>query len=98
MPYALAAIPAWFVLERRNWTEAAAVSTPSPSFPWERYPWAQAILSFTRGLGAATSGDVAAAQRELVGEGARASMFSGRSRPSTCAAPRSFAHELPLGR
>ncbi|HEX2134655.1 MAG TPA: hypothetical protein VHG30_01945 [Microvirga sp.] len=63
--YALAAIPARFALERRNWTEAAAVSAPPPSFPWDRFPWAEAILSFTRGLGAAKSGDVSAAQREL---------------------------------
>jgi tetratricopeptide (TPR) repeat protein len=34
------------------------------SFPWERFPWAEAILSFTRGLGAAKSGDLAAARRE----------------------------------
>ncbi len=63
--YALAAIPARLALERRDWRQAAAVSAPPVSFPWERFPWAEAMLSFTQGLGAAKTGDTARARKEV---------------------------------
>ena len=63
--YALAAIPARFALERRNWSEAASLTIPPVTFPWIRYPWGEAITSFARALGAARSGDTAGAQKEV---------------------------------
>ncbi|MBV9248490.1 MAG: hypothetical protein JO227_04495, partial [Acetobacteraceae bacterium] len=37
----------------------------SMALAWERFPWAQAITSFTRALGAAHTGDIAMAKAEL---------------------------------
>lgn len=63
--YALAAMPARYVLERGAWDEAAALTLNPPAFAWERFPQAEAVLVFARGLGAARSGDVAAANQEM---------------------------------
>jgi tetratricopeptide (TPR) repeat protein len=65
MAYAIAAIPARYAVERRNWAEAAALTPPPTPFPWERFPWAEAMISFTRALGAAHTGDIAEAQTEI---------------------------------
>jgi len=65
MAYAIAAIPARYAVERRNWSEAAAVTPPPMPFPWDRFPWAEAMISFTRALGAAHTGDIAGAQTEI---------------------------------
>jgi tetratricopeptide (TPR) repeat protein len=65
MAYALAAIPARYAVERRNWSEAAALTPPSMPFPWERFPWAEAMISYTRALGAAHTGDVDGAETEI---------------------------------
>jgi tetratricopeptide (TPR) repeat protein len=65
MAYAIAAIPARYAVERRNWPEAAALTRPPMPFPWERFPWAEAMVSFTRALGAAHTGDVAGAETEI---------------------------------
>jgi hypothetical protein len=63
--YALAAIPARYALERRNWSEAAALAPVAAEFPWERFPWAAAMTSFARALGTARGGDLDTAQSEL---------------------------------
>jgi tetratricopeptide (TPR) repeat protein len=65
--YALAAIPARLTLERDRWAEAAAIK-PHPSdavFKWTNFPNAAAVTALARGLGAARSGNVAAAREEL---------------------------------
>src|SRR5215468_2352871 len=59
-PYALAAMPARYVLERGAWSEAAKLE-PTPS----NYPYTEAMTYFARALGAARSGDSAAAQQDL---------------------------------
>ena len=64
--YALAAVPARYALERGRWEEAAALEVAPTSFPWAKFPYAEAITYFARGVGAARSGDVARA-REAVG-------------------------------
>jgi tetratricopeptide (TPR) repeat protein len=63
--YAFAAIPARFALERGDWQEAAELELSPPALAWEKFPQAEAILVFARGLGAARRGDVAAARRDL---------------------------------
>ncbi|MEZ4865648.1 MAG: hypothetical protein R3C14_30330 [Caldilineaceae bacterium] len=63
--YALAAMPARYVLERGAWDEAASLTLNPPDRAWERFPQAEAALVFARGLGAARRGDVAAANQEL---------------------------------
>jgi tetratricopeptide (TPR) repeat protein len=56
--YALAAMPARFALERRDWAGAAALEARQPeSFPWsDDYAAFEAIAWFGRGLGAAIDG------------------------------------------
>jgi hypothetical protein len=63
--YALAAIPARYVLERRDWAAAAALKPPAVEFPWDKFPWAAAMTSFTRALGAARTGDLPGARTEI---------------------------------
>jgi len=63
--YALVAVPARYALERRSWTDAASLTMPATAFPWARYPWAEAIIAYTHSLGAARTGDVAAAEKDV---------------------------------
>jgi hypothetical protein len=63
--YAVAAIPVRFVLERRDWQAAASLSAPEIGFPLERFPWAEAMISFGRALGDARTGNIAGAQTEI---------------------------------
>jgi tetratricopeptide (TPR) repeat protein len=58
--YATAAIPARFALERGAWAEAAALAPSSTPFPN-----ADAVTHFARALGAARSGQPAAAARDI---------------------------------
>jgi hypothetical protein len=63
--YALAAIPARWSLERRDWKAASEVSAPAASLPWDRFSYAVAIVHFARAVGAARSGQPARAQESL---------------------------------
>jgi hypothetical protein len=58
--YALAAIPARYALERRDWTRAARL-VPKPS----AFPWTEALVYFTRALGAAHTGNLSSAQASI---------------------------------
>lgn len=64
--YAYAAMPARIALERGEWKEAASLTlAPEASaYPWAKYPQAEAVNAFARGIGAARSGDGAAAKAE----------------------------------
>ncbi len=66
--YALAAIPARYALERRQWDEAAKLTLPqgtSGSFPWQSFRWAEAHIHFARAIGAARIGDTVSARQEI---------------------------------
>jgi len=66
--YALAAIPARFALERRDWQAAARLEPPSAELPWGSFPYAQAITYFAQAIGASRAGEsgrARAALREL---------------------------------
>jgi len=63
--YALAAVPARYALERRAWKETAALTVQPPSYPWAKYPYAEAIVHFARAVGAARGGDLDVARREV---------------------------------
>ena len=63
--YAFAAIPARFALERGDWQQAAALQLMPSDLAWAKFPQSEAILVFARGLGAARSGNVAAARKEV---------------------------------
>ena len=58
--FALAAIPARYALERRDWARAAAL-VPAPS----AYPFTEAMVHFARALGASHTGDFATARMSI---------------------------------
>jgi tetratricopeptide (TPR) repeat protein len=61
----LASTQARYALERHAWTEAAQIEPRQPaSLDWDRYPWAEAVTRFARGLGAAHLNQVENAKRE----------------------------------
>lgn len=60
--YALAAIPARYALERRQWVEAAALTPVPASIPWDKFPFAEALVHVARALGGARGGDLATAK------------------------------------
>src|SRR2546425_2524284 len=60
VPYALAAIPARYAMERSAWKEAAELQLHA-----SRFPFTEAITHFARAIGAARSGDAAAAERDV---------------------------------
>lgn len=55
--YAIAAVPARFALERRQWSEAAALTVP-PVIDWTKVPYAEANIHLARGIGGARSGNL----------------------------------------
>lgn len=63
--YAFAAIPARYAIERRRWSDAASLTVHPSTFPWARFPWAEAVTHFVRALGAARSGDTAGARKDI---------------------------------
>jgi hypothetical protein len=64
--YAYAAMPARLALERDDWKAAAdlALVPAADAYPWKKYPHAEAVNAFTRGIGAARAGDAAAAKEQ----------------------------------
>jgi hypothetical protein len=64
--YAYAAMPARLALEKDDWATAASIPlTPArDQYAWEKYPQAEAVNAFARGVGAARSGDAAAGRQE----------------------------------
>jgi tetratricopeptide (TPR) repeat protein len=59
-PYALAAMPARYALERGDWKQAAALE-PKPG----QFHFTVALTHFARALGAARSGDATAAEKDV---------------------------------
>jgi len=62
--YAFAAIPSRYALERCDWKQAAGLELSPAGLSWNKFPQAEAILVFARGLGAARSGNTAAARKD----------------------------------
>jgi len=61
--YGIAAAPARYALERRQWNEAATLPLRAhDTFPWDTFPEHEAITYWARGLGAARSGDLTSAR------------------------------------
>lgn len=61
--YPVIAMPARYAFERRRWAEAAQMAAPD----WlklDRFPWAEAMVAFTRGIGLARTAQPLAAQAE----------------------------------
>jgi hypothetical protein len=61
-------MPARIALERAAWADAAKLTLDpaAEAYPWKKYPQSEAVNAFARGVGAAMSGDAAAAQIEVV--------------------------------
>ena len=59
--YARAAIPARYAVERDQWAEAAAFADPADS----KFPYTEAMTLFARAVGAARSGNPAAAEKDV---------------------------------
>jgi tetratricopeptide (TPR) repeat protein len=53
------------VLERRDWPAAASLAAPETGVPLERFPWAEAMISYARALGEARTGNIPGAQTEI---------------------------------
>src|SRR4029453_13333471 len=54
-----------YALERRQWGEAAELTLHPKSLSWQKFPQAESILWFARGLGAARVSNVASAKVDL---------------------------------
>ena len=63
--YALAAIPARFALERRDWQAAARLEPPSATLPWANFSYARAITYFAQAIGASHVGELDRARTAL---------------------------------
>ena len=64
--YAYAAMPARLLLEAGDWAGAAnlPLDPAKGAYPWQKYPQAEAVNAFARGIGAARSGNTDAARVE----------------------------------
>jgi hypothetical protein len=64
--YAYAAMPARIALERSDWKAAAALplQPAAGSYEWKKYPQAESVNAFARGIGAARSNDGALAREQ----------------------------------
>ena len=64
--FAFAAMPARAALEQEDWERAKNLELhpAADDFPWEKYPHAEAINAFARGVGAARTGDAEAAREQ----------------------------------
>ncbi len=63
--YALAAIPARFALERRDWRAAAQLEPSSAALVWANFPYAPAITYFAQAIGASRAGALDRARSAL---------------------------------
>lgn len=63
--YAMAAIPTRYALERHAWKEAANIKLKQPFFPWDKYPYAEAIIHFGRSIGNSHIGNIKSSQESL---------------------------------
>jgi len=63
--YTFAAVPSRVALENKNWNEAATVQLHPENFPWNKFPWQEAIIHFARLLGNVHIKNIEAAQSEL---------------------------------
>lgn len=63
--HALAAAPARFAVERRDWAGAAALEPPNVDLPWARFPYIRGITRYANAIGATRMGDVERARRAV---------------------------------
>jgi tetratricopeptide (TPR) repeat protein len=61
----MAAIPARYAVERRDWAEAAKLELPPAAVAWDKFPWTPAMITFACALGEAHTGDLAGARADI---------------------------------
>src|SRR5262252_5534393 len=64
-PFLTFSMPARYAIDRRRWDEAVSLTLPHSEFAWNPFPHAEATLVFARALGAARSGRIDAARKDL---------------------------------
>ena len=60
--YAVAAVPARWALERRDWKFASELAPPAAKLPWERFAYASGSTDFAVAMGSARTGKLDAAR------------------------------------
>ena len=84
----LASTAARHALERRDWKAAAALPARTPdTLPWDKYPCAEGVTWFARGLGAARTGDGA-------GAGAASARLAALEAATEASGETLFAHNI----
>ena len=63
--YCLAAMPARYALERKDWMSAAELKLMPSNFPWDKFSWEKANLHFARFLGSIQINKIENAKAEL---------------------------------
>jgi tetratricopeptide (TPR) repeat protein len=63
--YGMASVPARYALERKRWSDAAALTVRPANLPWDRYAYAEAVTYFASGVGKARSGNPAGARADI---------------------------------
>jgi hypothetical protein len=64
--FAYTAMPARMALERGDWATAAMLplTPPADAYPWKKYPQAEAVNAYARGMGAARAGNAILAREQ----------------------------------
>jgi tetratricopeptide (TPR) repeat protein len=62
--YTIAAVPTRYVLERKQWSEAAALTLPG-NVKWDKFFWERSLISFGKGLGLVRTGKADQAKAEV---------------------------------
>jgi len=63
--YPITSIPSRLALENKDWKRAANLELPEIDLDWNNFPWQEAILHFSKALGAAHINDFNAAENEI---------------------------------
>lgn len=63
--YPITSIPSRMALENKDWKRAASLTLPEINLDWKKFPWQEAILHFSKALGAAHSNDFKTAENEI---------------------------------
>lgn len=63
--YPITSIPSRLALENKDWKRAAALELPEINLDWNNFPWQEAILHFSKALGAAHSNNFKSAENEI---------------------------------
>jgi hypothetical protein len=63
--YCLAAVPARYALERKDWEAASSLEVKPETIPWDKFPWEKANIHFARTLGAVHQKNLKAAKTDM---------------------------------